>query len=394
MPMHRDRLLRSSAYIALIAVAVVGVWQAYQDGPRWPVAALMLAAFGILMTFAPESSPARACPVPAWQAHAFLALEAAIACALTLAFRGGGSLYLILLFIVGVQAMLLSERSGILWVVGLAVITAASMYAVYGVDGLLGSLPMAGGYLFFTMFASALRRADAARFQSEQLLAQLQEAHRQLQQYSARSEQLAVAEERNRLAREMHDSLGHRLTVSAVQLEGAQRLIAADPERAGRMVGTAREQVREALADLRRTVATLRSPLEADLPLESALQQMADRFRDATGIPVGVSLQPLPSLSAAQRHTLYRAVQEGLTNVQKHAHATHVHVAVAAQDSTVTATVMDDGGGPGEAAPGFGLAGLRERAGHLGGTVSLAAAAGGGAVLTMRLPLAEEEVDG
>ena len=84
---------------------------------------------------------------------------------------------------------------------------------------------------------------------------------RQLQEYAGQIERLAVAEERNRLAREMHDMLGHRLTVAAVQLEGAQWLIHTAPERATHMVGTVRDQVREALGELRRTVATLRTPL-------------------------------------------------------------------------------------------------------------------------------------
>ena len=125
-----------------------------------------------------------------------------------------------------------------------------------------------------------------ARRESQALLADLQEAHSQLQEYALRAEEMAVVEERNRLAREMHDTLGHRLTVASVQLEGAQRLCDQDQERAAGMVGTVREQVREALGELRSTVATLRTPVEADLHLRSALRRLAAHFEEATGLAI------------------------------------------------------------------------------------------------------------
>lgn len=138
-------------------------------------------------------------------------------------------------------------------------------------------------------------------------------------------ERMATHEERNRLAREMHDSLGHQLTVAAVQLEGAQRLIPKDPDRAAHIVETARAQVRDSLDDLRRTVAALRQPEQADIALPQAIRQLATLFEQATGLAVQcVMPNQLPDLPLAHRLTCYRAAQEGLTNVQRHAQAKNI----------------------------------------------------------------------
>jgi signal transduction histidine kinase len=221
----------------------------------------------------------------------------------------------------------------------------------------------------------------------------LQAAHAQLQDYALRAEEMAVVEERNRLAREMHDTIGHRLTVASVQLEAAQRLCPTDAERAASLVGTVREQVREALGELRATVATLRSPVEADLHLRSALRRLIEHFEAATGLTVHRVLpDELPPLPDAHRLALYRAAQEALTNIQKHAVASHVWLVLSTSDDTVTLLVSDDGQGVtvSHSNGGFGLRGLRERAAQLGGELHLEPRPGGGTQLSFRLPLPKE----
>jgi signal transduction histidine kinase len=248
-----------------------------------------------------------------------------------------------------------------------------------------------GGFAFFGIFANAMCRADAAQRESKALLAELQEAHRQLQDYAEQVEEMAVVEERNRLAREMHDTLGHRLTVASVQLEGAQRLVHSEPERASNMIATVREQVREALRELRGTVARLRTPLEADLRLRSALRRLIRDFEQATGLDIHQALpDDLPSLPDTHRQALYRAAQEALTNVQRHAQASQAWLVLTVDGGAVSLLVGDDGVGfspDDELTAGFGLRGLRERAGQLGGELYLEPIAGGGAQLFFRLPL-------
>ena len=195
----------------------------------------------------------------------------------------------------------------------------------------------------------------------------------------------------------MHDTLGHRLTSAAVQLEGAQRLIPSDPQRAAGMVGTVRGQVREALGELRHTVATLREPLEAGLPLPSALQRLATSYEEATGIRVHLILpDEIPPVPDAQRLALFRAAQESLTNIQRHAQAKQAWVQLSCRDETAKLLVSDDGVGlpTGAERGGFGLRGLRERAAHLGGNFYLESRLGGGTQVSFAVPLSAEGSDG
>jgi signal transduction histidine kinase len=285
-------------------------------------------------------------------------------------------------------------RTAAFWVITFAVInTFHCGYVKQWDEGWMVSLPYTVGYIFCGSFGYSLARISAAQYRSEALLAELQVTYRQLQEYAARVEELAVSQERNRLAREMHDAVGHRLTVAAVQLEGAERLIPLDPTRAASMVNTVHEQVIDALAELRRTVATLRTPLDVDLSLLTALTRLAHDFEKATSIKVNRSLpDELPPLPDAQRLALYRAAQEALTNVQRHANARQVWLELALENDTVTLLVKDDGRGftPEVAQTGFGLRGLRERAAHLNGQFHLESHPGAGAQICFHLPLPED----
>lgn len=298
----------------------------------------------------------------------------------------------LLFFVLSAEAMTaLPVRQGVLWI---GVFTLATYFnfglAIGWASALLYLLPYAGGFLFFGTFGKAMRDAELARQESQRLLEELQTAHRQLQEYASQVEQLTIAEERNRLAREMHDAIGHRLTVTAVQLEGAQRLIPTDPDRAARMIGTMRDEVKQALAELRRTVATLRAPLEVDLPLTQSLARLATAFQEATGLNVHLTLpEDLPSIPEAGRLALYRAAQESLTNTQRHARAKNIWLSLQSSNDNISLTAADDGVGfpTSMDGVGFGLRGLRERAAQLGGELHLESRPGGGAQLCFRLPL-------
>jgi signal transduction histidine kinase len=234
-----------------------------------------------------------------------------------------------------------------------------------------------------------------ARAESQQLLADLQDAHRQLQAYAERVEMLAVVEERNRLSREMHDTLGHRLTVSIVQLEGAGRLIERDPARAAQMVGTVREQLAEGLEELRQTLAALRNPIVTTASFSKMLKSLTTDFASATQMQILTHLPDhLPNLSEAQRNALYRTAQEGLTNAQRHARATCVTLTVEPTADSIRLIIHDDGIGfdPASRASGIGLHGMRERANHLRGHLEIDSRPGQGTTLTLTLPLREEGV--
>lgn len=395
---ERDAFLsRLGLYVILAAIAFAGVQGAATPLARATTIALLL-VFGAAMALTGQAVRS---PALAWTVHLCLAVQTAATAAL-MYLSANWSLYTVLFFILTVQAILhLPLRPAFAWIAVFVVISAAFGLTKWSWPGSLMSVPLyGGGYSLVAVLAHALAGAEAARRKSQALLEELQAAHVKMQEYAGRIEELAVVEERSRLAREMHDTLGHRLTVAAVQLEGAQRLIESDPDRAAQMVGTVREQVREALAELRQTVAALRAPIEADLSLPLALARLAAHFETATGVTVHQVLprpEELPDLPAAHRLALYRAAQEALTNVQRHAEAGQVWLVLSGEGpgltgrdgGAVTLLIGDDGKGmslSGDQA-GFGLHGLRERAAQLGGELHIEPRRGGGTQVSFRLPV-------
>ena len=302
-------------------------------------------------------------------------------------------------FVLSAHAMvLLPPRVGIVWTAFLVAVS--GLFAVYHtgwVQGLLIAFAYMAGYASFGFAYYTRDKANTALQESEALVAELKQTQRQLRVYAARAEDMAAAQERTRLAREMHDTLGHRLTVASVQLEGAQRLLPSDPDRAAHMLHTVRREVRAGLAELRRTVSALRIPLEADLPLPQALKRLVDALEGTSQLVIHLAVpddaRPLPG---THRLALYRIAQEALTNVQRHAQAGEAWVHLRQKENTVTIEVEDDGLGLPDSAPstGFGLRGMHERAAQLGGTLALAPRQGGGTRVTARLPIPVERDDG
>lgn len=264
----------------------------------------------------------------------------------------------------------------------------------YNVNALRDSIINGGILYFIAIFAVTLLRADASQQETQQVLDELHDAHRQLQAYAAQVEELAVAEERNRLSREVHDTLGHRLTVSIVQLEGAERLVVKQPDRATAKIATVRQQLDEGLGELRRTVAMLRAPSETDLALPKVLIQLAKEFEEATQLSIQVSVpDSLPRLSDGYRLALHRVAQEALTNIQRHAQAKHAFVSLQLSSTAITLQIKDDGIGISNEAEvkGFGLRGIHERAAQLGGDVQVTAVSPQGTSLVFRLPRSNGE---
>ena len=184
-----------------------------------------------------------------------------------------------------------STRQGMLWTGFVILLNLGIQYYESGFpDGIPDGFINGMVIFAFAAFASSLLQADLARREAQQLLSELQAEHEQLQEYAAQVEELAVARERDRFSRDLHDTLGHSLTVSIVQLEGAERLIAAAPERASQMVNSVRQQLNEGLSELRRTVGMLRTPVSTDLSLPKALRALAMDFEKATQLPIRVTV--------------------------------------------------------------------------------------------------------
>ncbi len=376
---------RISYYLTIYAVGVAGlafIWQ--KPSPQAPTLTTLMLAYMLLSTvsMSPRLHQRQR------NIHALLTVQSALVIALVW-LEPEANFFIIWFYLQTVYALITLPIEAAYFWLGLFIVSTLGLlvYAYGWLGGLASALIYTSGFVFFWAFAALTRRANQAWEESERLLAELQQAHQALQDYAAKAEALAVSEERNRMAREMHDTIGHRLTVSAVQLEAAERLLPQQPERAAEMLATVRGQVRAALDELRQTVAALRQPLEDDLPLEHALPRLAEDFQQATGLEVQLTLPDhLPPLTPQQRLTLYRAAQEGLTNVHKHAAASRVHLRLSLCAEQVCLQVDDDGRGPADGL-GFGLRGLRERAQRLGGELQFGPRPAGGSRLEMTLPL-------
>jgi signal transduction histidine kinase len=234
------------------------------------------------------------------------------------------------------------------------------------------------------------------RFQREHLIAELRNTRDELAQYALQAEELAALRERTRLAREMHDSLGHALVVVNVKLEAAQRLYAVDAGRGATELEATRALVRATMADLRRSLADLRAPLPDHHDLPAALARLADEVRARSSLEVTCSaasdLHPASTqLAPEATESLWRVAREALANVERHAAASCAALTLERQNGTLILRVTDDGSGVALAdiaRPGhYGITGMRERVEALGGTLRIAARPQGGTVVEARVPV-------
>ena len=382
-------LTDSSALFATLAVAVPSLYDYFKNTHEFRWVALGLYFIFVFLLLARQQVFT--------QSHISIPLYLAIQTFLVLsllALPPHIEFTTILFFVLSaIATMLQPGKKGYLWIAFFTIATAIFLYFNLGLQAALYALPInTGGYLFFGTFSASATKAEIARKESQILLEDLTAAHLKLQTYAAQAEELAVAEERNRLAREMHDTLGHRLTVGIVQLEGAERFVDVEPERARIMLVTVKQQMREALSELRQAVATLREPLQADLSIGNALKSLGQNFQNATGTEVKMAFaHNIPELPNEYRVAIYRAAQEALTNIQRHARAKQIHISllINTKDKTLDLTVKDDGiGFPVKADKlGFGLRGIQERATQLKGIMRLEENPDGGAQLCLCLPL-------
>lgn len=241
-------------------------------------------------------------------------------------------------------------------------------------------------FAFTAVFTIITKQALTAREREEKLRRELETANEQLRAAAAQTEELATTRERNRVAREIHDGVGHYLTVVKTQLDAAAALFATDPARARENVDKAAKLAAEALDDVRRSVGALRTDAKRP-PLPDAVKQLAAHAEPHATVTIEGAPRPL---APAVEHALFRAAQEGLTNIRKHARATQALVSLDfSHPQRVRLELADNGRGQNGRTPPhgcFGLTGLRERIELLGGTVEAANRLEGGFALRVEVP--------
>ena len=295
------------------------------------------------------------------------------------------------LFMLSTQAVVeFGTLRGIIYSVGIALLWSGQIWLLGSSFSsvLINFVSIGLGMIFSCTFAIVIVRYAQATEQANRLLEQLRLANQELEQAQVREKEFAAAEERVRLARDIHDGLGHHLTALHVQLQTATKLLERDPKRAAEAISMAQEVAQAALSETRRSVSAMRqSPLDGR-SLPNALALLVSEFEQRHAIPTTLEIgDPSLELPTTAAISLYRAAQEGLTNAHKHGDPSQISLRLTNANQAIQLTVHNDRAAPAQPAlSGFGLVGLRERANQLGGQLEANYANDGGFVLRMHIP--------
>ncbi len=322
----------------------------------------------------------------------YLAVQTLLVFILTQFLRDFASIVSLYPSLLGIAVGMLRERRRVAWgiVIWLALAT-FNLVINLGFSALplwLMSAPPL--ILFVVIYVVLYLRQVEARDRAQALLRELETAHRELSDYAGQVEALTLVAERQRMARELHDTLAQGVAGLILQLEAADSHLAQGrAERAQGIVQQAMSRARATLADARRAIDDLRvasSPPD----LVEALRCETTRFTDATGIPCAFDFTLPDALSDTLSEHVQRIVSECLTNVARHAQATQAWVKATGSEGAIVIEVGDDGVGFDPVAalgrPGhYGLLGMRERARLAGGTLDVKSAPGAGARVVVTL---------
>ena len=218
--------------------------------------------------------------------------------------------------------------------------------------------------LFVFYLTLLIRQNHQEKQRIASLNAQLEEANTRLRAYAIEAESMAETRERNRLAREIHDTLGHALTGIAAGLDATALLVDLAPDKAKEQLVKIKETALRGLKDVRRSVKKLRPDDLEHLPLRQAIVNMVEEFASSTGMKIDFEVLEWPErLRPDQEEVLYRVVQEGMTNARRHGHAKHLEITIGAKRGAIYLLLADDGEGAdiAELEKGFGLRHMQER---------------------------------
>lgn len=372
-----------ACFALLITLCAAGM---YVVAPVWPAieVTLLIVALGVAYAvFGVRAAETRV----AWARWSYLSIAAVVLLLATMSVPAAS----VMLFVLYPQCWLLSERDrdGIL--ATLLLTAAAAAGPVFGGEGSWADLRtqtpsiVVGCAFSLALGLYVLRLIDQSRERAE-LLERLTAAQEEL---ASAHHTAGVVAERERLAAEIHDTLAQGFTSIAMQAEAAlaQHGQSPDADRLRLIARTARDNLAEARALVE---AFSPAPLE-DAVLVDAVLRVASRFEDETGVGIEVNVIGLiDGIHRDHEVVLLRAVQEGLSNVRKHADARHVTVTLSAVDDTLTAEVRDDGVGFADRrGTGFGISTMTTRLRDVGGVVDLTSDVGLGTTLRVAIPLTD-----
>jgi signal transduction histidine kinase len=221
----------------------------------------------------------------------------------------------------------------------------------------------------------------------------LTKANDRLREYAIRLEDRATLQERNRITREIHDSLGHALTAQSIQLENALLFLGSDAAKSASFLKQAQELGGNALKDVRRSISTLHDPLQGN-SLQTTIARTTAEWAKTSGITIESTVNLFSPPPREVSTALYRIIQESLTNISKHSGASIVKIYLQEGMDSLQLHITDNGRGFDLAGntTGFGLRGMEERATALGGHLAIATQVGQGCRIVVSIPLAQEKI--
>jgi signal transduction histidine kinase len=395
--MEGEKLLQWIIYIILFVVLILFTTSHSTEMPKWRfygtiLGLALLLVLNILWQNWEQNNPqALEHPLRKWT---FMLISSA----LLLAAIWMGELYdaIFLIFMLCSQATILLG----VWPAGM-IFSLLNMAGMLGVFHLLGgdkasmislAASLGIGILFVSFLTILLDQYSKQTRRAEGLLLELQTANAHLEAARQKEKELAIAEERVRLARDIHDGLGHHLTVLSIQLQAAAKLVTRNPQAANEAIQLSRVEVQAALDEVRHSVSMMRQSPADTQPLQDVLSNLVKEFGLRTGLQTVFEQAGSPGdLSSFARQTLFRIVQESLTNVFKHGKdVREIRVHFEYLPEAVLLFIRDDGL-PAEAdpnwQPGFGLVGLQERVDQLGGMIKSGPVKTGGFEVEVNIPL-------
>jgi signal transduction histidine kinase len=327
-----------------------------------------------------------------WFLHLYFALQSGLILAMML--LNPDLDYFAILFIpVTVQAMDMTSRTtAFRWVAVSVVVATVGLLATQDLpEAVALAMLYASAFLFVASYAMVTQRAKTARAQSQAFYSELQEAYRRLEDYAAQVEELAVIEERNRLARDLHDSVTQALYGLTLSAEAAARQIAAgELDAAGAQVRDVQETAQQALKEMRLLIFELRPPVLEEEGLAAALRERLQSVEGRVGVATSLAVEGDGRLPPTVEAELDRITQEALNNALKHAQAHQIAVQLRQDERIVALEIVDDGIGFDLGATwsrgGMGLRGMAERAARLGGQLAIDSRPGKGTRVRVEVP--------
>lgn len=232
-------------------------------------------------------------------------------------------------------------------------------------------------------------RAQQVARELKQKTEELEKAYQKLQQFYENQEEMILLKERNRIAGEIHDTVGHRLTTAVVQLEAAKRLMDVNKEKAVEKLVIAQIQVREGLQDIRQAVRAMKEG-QSILSLEERMVVFIEEVSYNNELVIERCIETLPTLDYQMENVLFRGLQEGITNGIRHGKSKWFNVQLYYDNGKVTLGIEDKGIGSESIIFGFGLHNMERKAKELKGTLEVVSQKGEGTRLIIELPMKEE----